>query len=257
LKKVNAVEFDPLDYLAVFNVLKEICKKEKVDYDEATLKTLARQVDGDLRAAINDIQSLSLQKEKITMKSLEVLGYRNKQESIQDALVKIFKVKNAEVAKDALNSVHEDLDQVMLWVDHNLPKEYTKPESLARAYDKLSRADVFRGRIRRWQHWRFLAYVNVLISAGVAVSKDERNKDAIVYERTKRLLKIWMAKQKYAKREAIASKIAAGTHCSTKYCVKHVVPYVKSIFQNNKEMADIIAEEFELDSDEVNWLKKI
>lgn len=251
LKISQAVAFTPLTYLEVSEILKQICHKENIQYDEMALKTLARQADGDLRGAINDLQSLG--REKITMQHLETIGFRNKEEAIEDALIKVFKVKDASVALRAFDNVQEDLDQIALWIDESLPKEYTDPVSLAAAYDTLSRADVFNGRIRRWQHWGFLVYVNALLSAGVAVAKTERNKEQISYQRTQRILKIWIAKQKYAKREGIAQKIAAKTHSSSTYCVQHVVPYVKQMFKN-KTMREQMISEFEFDADEVGWL---
>ncbi len=41
-----------------------------------------------------------------------------------------------------------------------------------RVNDCLSRADIFQRRIKRWQHWRFLVYVNALMTAGIALSKE-------------------------------------------------------------------------------------
>ncbi len=253
LKKVHAVAFPPLNYLIVTEILKKICTAEKITFDEAALKTLARQCDGDLRAAINDLQSLGT--EKITLEHINQLGFRNKQEAIEDALIKIFKVKDAAVALRAFDNVHEDLDQIAMWIDENLPKEYLDPQSLAQAYDLVSRADVFTGRIRRWQHWGFLVYVNALLSAGVAVSKMQRNKNPVMYQRTQRILKMWIAKQKYAKRFSIAEKIAAKNHVSSSYAIQHVVPYVKHIFRNNQAMREQMIAEFEFDADEVGWLQ--
>ena len=138
----------------------------------------------------------------------------------------------------------------------NLPEEYQKPEDLARAYDCLSRADVFNGRIRRWQHWRFLVYVNALISAGVAVAKDEKYKSFTSYKPTTRILKLWRANMKYQKRKSIASKIADKTHTSSKRALQDTLPYLSIIFRKNKKLAGQLAQEFELDKDEVEWLKK-
>lgn len=256
VKSAQVVSFAPLEYKDIYAILQQICAKEDIAYEETALKTVARQVAGDLRAAINDLQLLAVYKSKITLGMLDDLGYRNKQESITEALVKIFKIKDPIIARDALDNVQEDLDHVLLWIDENIPKEYMQQEALVRAYNALSRADVFRGRIHRWQHWGFLVYVHALLSAGVAVSKDERNKEPIRYEQTKRLLTLWIAKQKYAKREAIAEKIAVQSHCSTEYCVQNIIPHLKYIFQNNKEMGQEIVEEYELDPDEVAWLQK-
>ena len=247
----QTIAFPPLEYTEITKVLEHICKEENILYEEPALKTLARQSAGDLRAALNDLQSLG--KEKITMQRLETLGFRNKEESIQDALIKIFKVKDATVALRAFENVQEDLDQIALWIDENLPKEYLQPEALVAAYNAISRADVFKGRIRRWQHWGFLVYINALLSAGVAVAKTERNKEQISYQQTQRILKLWIAKQKYAKRQAIAQKIAAKTHSSERYCIQHVVPYVKYMFKN-PTMREQLLTEFEFDTDEASWL---
>ena len=126
--------------------------------------------------------------------------------------------------------------------------QYDKPEDLARAYDMLSRADVFRRRIKRWQHWRFLVYINALISGGVAVSKDEKYRKFVEYRPTGRILKMWWAKQKNMKKKAIAQKIAMHTHTSTKSMIKNV-DYFSVIFKNDKQMADAIAADLELDKD--------
>ena len=53
-KKAELLEFHALNYLSIYNVLKSIAKKEKIEYDDEALKCLARSVGGDLRAAIND-----------------------------------------------------------------------------------------------------------------------------------------------------------------------------------------------------------
>jgi len=252
-KKAEMVEFHSLQYITVFNVLKKICDTEKVSYDELTLKGLARRNSGDLRGAITDLQLLSTTG-KITKESLEELGGRRQLESMMQALVKVFKTTDCRVALGAFENVDEDMDKIFLWIDENLPKEYTKPKDLARAYDILSRADIMYGRIRRWQHWRYLSYVSELLTAGIALSKEERYDKFVQYSPTKRILKLWMAKQKNMKKKAIANKIALKTHSSSKDAVKQM-DYYKAMFKN-KEMGMRLADEFELDKDEVEWLKR-
>jgi len=262
-KKFNKVrsgsvmlEFATLDYLAVFNILKNICEKEKVDFDESALKMLARRSGGDLRGAINDLQSLSYGKKRITSEILDSLGERNRQESINQALLKVFKSTDPAVARRAFDSVNLNVDDVMFWVEYNCPREYKNPQDIARAFDALSRADVYRGRIRRRQHWRFLAYVFALMSAGVAVAKDAKYVGAIKYVQTTRLLKMWQAKMKYGLRKSVASKIAETTHCSTRRALESSLPYLQQMFRNDFDIASQIAVELDLDEKEVEWLKK-
>ena len=247
------IQLNELNELIILNVLKKICNDEKIKFNEIALKNLAEISKGDLRAAINDLQSISESKKQIDERDLEFLGDREKKESIFIALKLIFKDKKLDVILNALNNTDLDLDECFLWLDENLPLEY-KGEELEKAYDVLAKADVFRGRIRRQQHYRFLIYQNVLMTAGIALSKRYPNKSFINYKRTQRILKLWIANQKYAKRKAIAEKIAKLTHTSTKKAIKDTLPYFKIIFSNRK--ADNLIKELDLNEEEVEWLSK-
>jgi len=250
------VEFLPLDYLSIFEILKKICNEEKIRHEDDVLKGLARRAGSDARAAINDLQTLAMEVKELTKQSLDELGERNKLDSMINALFKIFKTTDPKVAITAFDTVEENLDQQFLWIDENLPREYTKAEDLARAYDKLSKADVFNRRIKRWQHWRFLVYINALITAGIAVSKKEKYKNYVQYKPTGRLLKLWWAKQKAMKKKAIAEKIAEKTHTSAKYALKNTLPYLQVAFKKNKNFRNGLVQELDLSEEEIEWLMK-
>ena len=255
-RKTEMIEFDPLDYLAIFEILKNICKEEKIKYEDIILKGLARRAGNDARAAINDLETLTIEAKELTKKSLEELGERNQQDSILNALFKIFKTTDPKIAISAFDNVKENLDEQLLWLDENLPREYIKPQDLAKAYDKLSKADVFNRRIKRGQHWRFLVYINALITAGIAVSKKEKYKHHVQYKPTGKLLKLWWAKQKSMKKKAIAERIAERTHTSTKEALKNTLPYIQTAFKKNKNFREQLTNELDLSMEEVEWLKK-
>ena len=255
-RRAEMIEFIPLDYLSIFEILKNICSKEEIKYEEEILKGLARRAGNDARAAINDLQTLSMEAKELTKESLEELGERNKLDSMINALIKIFKSTDPKVAITAFDTVEENLDQQLLWLDENLPKEYIKPEDLAKAYDKLSKADVFNRRIRRWQHWRFLVYINALITAGIAVSKKEKYRHYVQYKPTGKLLKLWWAKQKSMKKKAIAGKIAEKTHTSAKQALKNTLPYLQIAFRKNQNFREQLTEELDLSMEEAEWLRK-
>ncbi len=253
-KECELIEYQTLAYTSIFNCLKAICEKEDVQFDETLLKSLARKADGDLRAGINDLQMLTHATKLLRKEDLELISDRNKTESMFSALMKIFKTTDLGVSKTAFENVAEDVDEIFLWLDENLPKEYVKPDDLVRAYDHLSRADVYRGRIRRWQHWRFTVYILTLLSSGVALSKSEKYKGFVQYTPTKRILKLWQANMKYAKRKAIAAKIAAKTHSSSRRVIQDTLPYVQTMMKKNKSYYDLFTREFDLDQEEVGWM---
>ena len=249
--KSELVQFKALETNDIFEILKRIADKEKIKYSSRGLKILARRNAGDARAAINDLQILTANK-CLEKKAIDELSERNRTDNMLNALVKIFKSTDINIAASAFDNVEEDFDQRFLWLDENLPKEYTKPKDLARAYDKLSKADVFRGRIRRWQHWRYLVYINDLLTAGIAVSKDKKNKEFVRYKPTGRILKLWWAKQKNMKKKAIAEKIAKRTHTNTKEMIKNI-DNLKIMFKN-KDFANKLIKELDLNREEVEWL---
>jgi len=244
------VEFQAIQPSAISSVLQNICEKESVNTEPLAIAGIAHRSGGDLRAAINDTQALAHLK-KISKEDLSSLGERNKEESMFNALIKILKNSDAKIAVEAFEHVDEDFDHCMLWLEENIPKEYSGRD-LSQAFEHMSRADVFKGRIQRWQHWRFLVYIKELITAGVASAKSERSKAFVKYSPPQRLLKIWRAKMKYAKRNSIAEKIAQKTHCSSAKSLSSFLPYL----QPKTETGQQIIKELELDEEEIEWLNK-
>ena len=137
-------------------------------------------------------------------------------------------------------------------MDENLPKEYLDSRSLAKAYEYISRADVFQGRIKRQQHWRFLAYIKDLLTAGISSAKVGKNPAFVPYRQTLRFLQQWQANQKWARKKDIAKKLAWATHTSTKVA-RQQVPYLQAIFR--KSPAENMVKELNLSDEEVEWLR--
>jgi len=255
-KKCRMIEFEILKPASISRVLKNICLNENILCNDSVIDSLARMSGGDCRAAVNDLQMLAEGKKELEKKDLETLSSRERKETIINALLKVLKTTDANIAITAYENLDEDYDKIMLWLDENIPMEYSRPADLARAYDYLSKADIMNRRIKRWQHWRFLVYINAYLSAGVAVSKDEKYNKFVSYRPTMRILKIWQANMRHLKRKEIAEKIAMKTHASHKAVVRDVVPYIRFIFKNNKDLAAGMAGEFGFNEEEVEWLGK-
>jgi len=249
LKKISLeIEFHKLQYKTIAHGLQWVCEQENIKFDEKAINSLSRQVDGDMRAALLDLHQVG---KNLTFNDVLSFSDRKRTESIMNALMIIFKSSSVDNALLALDDLDLDLNEIFLWLDENLPKEYTKPAALAKAYEALSRADVFNGRIRKRQHWRFLVYINNLLTAGISSAKDEKNPSFVKYSPTMRLLKIWQANMKYAKKKDIAVKYAKATHTSTKVALEQL-PYLQVIFKKGNLN---LAAELDLTAEEVDWLR--
>jgi replication factor C large subunit len=147
------------------------------------------------------------------------------------------------------DEVNMPIDQVFLWVEENIPLEYSGQE-LAKAFDALSIADVFRGRIYRQQHWRFMVYEYFLLSGGIAAAKKTNRGGWTSYKKPSRILKIWLQNQRAAKKKTICQKYARYCHISTKQAMKDFL-LVRKIL-----MGDGVRQLLKLSKDEIDYLDK-
>jgi hypothetical protein len=67
---------------------------------------------------------------------------------------------------------------------------------------------------------------------------------------------MWWAKQKNMKKKAIAAKIAEKTHSSVKDIITSTMPYMLFAFNKDKEFQRRFIDEFQLDEEEVEWMRK-
>ena len=175
LRKVSRlIEFISIPPQTIVTLLQQICQQEQIQASEDLLKKIARKANGDLRSAILDLESIGRGKQQITAADVDVLDDRLREQSMTDALRLVFKSTKPKEILHAFERVDADLSEVQLWIEENLPREYTG-QDLYQGFTALSKADVFNGRILRWQHWRFLVYINALLTAGIALSKQEKN----------------------------------------------------------------------------------
>jgi len=246
-QKSELVQFKEVDYKMVLSILVDVCQKENIFVANDVLTSISIKARGDVRAALNDLQSLSKMDEKTLVKEV---GDRNKELSIFNALQYVF--KNAQLDSKMLtiyDEVNLSVDDIFLWIEENIPYEYQGTE-LFKAFDALSKADVFRGRIYRQQHWRFLVYENFLLGAGIAAAKKYNRTGWTSYKKPSRILKIWMQNQRAAKKKTICEKYAKACHLSIRGAMKDFL-IIRQILQNNK-----IRQELKLSEEETDFLDK-
>ncbi len=168
------VDFYKLRKASLINRLLEICEKEGIETDAATMDVIADNANGDLRSAIKDLQAMGMGREELRVKDLLALSYRDKDESIFDLLALIFKSDKTDLIREKTRSVDETPDNLLLWVDENLPKQSEKKEDLARGIYALSRADIFLSRVWKRQNYALWSYASQMMTEGVALAKEEK-----------------------------------------------------------------------------------
>ena len=259
LRKASVmVEFRQLTAAHVKEMLAKAAAAENVAVEDDALMTLANRSAGDLRGAITDLQLLCAGTKRLTKEMVNELSERNRVEEMESALVRVFRTTDPLIAAEAFEKVEEQPEDCFAWIDENLPNEYRNPEDLAAAYEALSKADVFRGRIMNRQHWRLLSYYVQLMSIGTAIAKERKYDGPASYKQPNRGLKIFVARSRHQRKLDIAAKIAEKLHSPKPAVLSDTLPYLKLIFSNEKDKANVdkMAAELGLEQEEVEWLTR-
>lgn len=243
-RKSEIVQLREINYRITKDILIGILRKEGKFLDIDLLTKIAINSRGDLRAAINDLQT-----ESGAGDSKVSVNERNKETDIFNALRLIFKGKPTNETLKVFDSVNMPIDEIMLWLEKNIPAEYQN-EELARAFELLSKTDIFKRRIYRQQYWRFLIYENFFLSYGISASKKETKSGFTTYKKPDRILRIWMNNQKTEKKKSIAKKYARYVHVGEKRAMNEfpvIIPFLKN---------PQIQKELKLSEEEIEYLRK-
>ncbi len=225
-KYCKLVELRKLAISDIEKQLKKIVKKEKMKIERDALRELAKLAGGDLRAAMNDLESLS-HKKKITADDIQLLGKREKAITVYEALSKIFKADTVLEARRVIGTVDKPPDELFWWIESNVMREYSKAEELAAAFDALSIADVFRQRIRNTHNWRFLAYMIDFMAGGVAVARRKKYFKHVHYQYPTLIATLGRTKRMRKEQHEHLLGLAKQLHCSTRKVRTEFLPYLK------------------------------
>jgi len=234
-------------------LLKRICVDEGITADVKALRTIADRSKGDIRSAVNDLQSLAINRKQLDMDALDILGYRDRETVVFDALREVFKGKSLQASRDCLRDVDVPPETMLLWIDENLPREYLDTGDLAKGYEAVSLADVFFGRVQRRQYYDLWSYGCDLMSAGVSVAKTHN------YGNMQYAFPVWMKQLKSLQtprmtRDGVARKLGALTHASLRKTKEAFLPTFQMLFRNDTRFACKMITALDLSEGEVRYL---
>ncbi|HVL86404.1 MAG TPA: replication factor C large subunit [Candidatus Thermoplasmatota archaeon] len=248
------IRFQRLRKEAVAAVLREVAGAEGVEVDPGALSLLADRAGGDLRSAVKDLQALATGRARVTERDVPAMGLRDTRATVFDALGVIFKTTDAKEAKAAALDLEESPEDLILWVDENLPLEYRDPPDLVEGYAALSRADIQLGRARRRRAYSLWPYATELMTAGVAVAKARPYRSFQRYQFPRWLRILSASRGPRALRNAVAAKVGAATHSSSDLARQETVPALRTLCNADADFAVRVVRALELEEDEVEFL---
>ncbi|MFB6174544.1 MAG: replication factor C large subunit [Candidatus Nanohalobium sp.] len=248
--RAKSIELGSVHTNSIAAFLRDILEEEGIEYEDGVPKRIARQAGGQMRSAINDLEAVARGRDKVTKEDLDVIGQRDNRQEIFDSLKIIFKTKNLSNANQATENLEEDADTFLQWVRENVPREYKKTGDLSRAYNWLSKADVFNGRIRRRMNWKLLKYVYDFSTIGVALAKEEKYQGWTKYQYPSKIRQMGQSRASRQKLDSVSGKLGKKLHMS-KRDIKASLPMYAHLFDKRPE----IAESLDLDDEEVDFVE--
>ncbi|MFB6217131.1 MAG: hypothetical protein ABEJ72_09270, partial [Candidatus Aenigmatarchaeota archaeon] len=188
-------------------------------------------------------------------KDLELLGYRNREEEIFEVLKVVFKTMTAKTAVDMLKNTEKDPDEIFWWIEENVPNEYKKKGDVARAFEQLSVADLFRARVRRRQNWALKKYMSDIMSGGVALSKEQKYSGFTKYKPPQRLRRYGRSKGKRNRMDDIHDKIGDYLHVSSSKMKLEYFPLLKVMFDNQEGSREDFKQRFDLNDEDIELIQ--
>ncbi|HIH89603.1 TPA: AAA family ATPase, partial [Candidatus Bathyarchaeota archaeon] len=165
--KTIAIEFKPVPTMDVYAKLERIAKELKLDAPPDALDALAVHSTGDLRSAINDLETIARGKGAVTVEDVEKLSVRDRQDYTPAIVLNIFSAKTLWEARKSINQAYIDHEELFDWIYENLPLILDDKRDLAEGLDALSRADIYAKRARI-SSYRLQKYMFNAMTGGVA-----------------------------------------------------------------------------------------
>ncbi len=244
------IQFRAILGSSIVKVLKRICSAENVKCAPDALMKIAERTN-DLRSAINDLQAAAIGGEEVTLADVAT-GERDVPESIFKAMGLVFRGDDVGKALKAVRELDESPEDLVGWVDENLPREY-RDDDLERGFDALSRADMFLGRVRRRQDYGMWRYASFMMVAGVNRARKHRYGGYTRYSAPTYWQKLGRTKSSRTVRDSLAAKIGKHCHASKREARALYIPLLRTLFPDEASAVGLAAR-LKLEEDEIAFL---
>ena len=252
--KVMTLAFTKPRSTQIVKVLKAIAKSEGFSISEDALTKLAERSGGDVRSAINDLQSLAQGRDQVQFKDISALGDRDVSSTVFKSLATVFHTGNCQRSREAFMNLDEDPDMLILWVEQNITNSYREPKDVWAAYEALSRADIFLGRVRRKQYYGLWGYANDMMTCGVSLAKTREYRGFAKYQFPTWLSKMSRSKSFRDARDGFAEALGRHTHTSSSTALQGQLSFFRQLYTTDREFRLAMTKRLNLTEEQVGFL---
>ncbi len=244
-QKSKVIRFKPVTEDVLFIYLRHIAEKEEIDAPSQILKEIAERSRGDVRYALNLLQTLVGWRSPTEEKDRQFL-------KDSDALYEILNAPSMEKAIQGLRQLDaQPRDKVRYFFDTVAAAKNLSIEEKAEALDKIAKADLLLGEITQKQSWRLLRYVDRFLADSV-LSKNLKFSDSSIPWNLK--LSIWNDGRVI---KGMGEQLSEKFHVSKSTLASFYLPYIARYFKDRPDLLSRFLEENNLGDSEQRVILKI
>lgn len=253
-RNCRVIAFERIKAGTIFRVLRRISEEQGLAIENTALIALAKNAQGDLRSAINDLQALAMTAQSGDRISEEeiVTGGRDHEEDIFSVLRLLFssEEKGLQEVLTAFYNLDKTPEESIPWVYKNFTYNYDDARFL-HGLEYLSRADLFLGRVRQRENYKFWRYASGLMAGSMLSAqamKSSRGPDGSTpgpryfkspWQRAR--LPDEAERASGPMDEEIAAKIARYVKVPRSHALSFIFPFLPIFFEEDRKAAEIAA----------------
>jgi DNA polymerase III delta prime subunit len=228
---VVRIRFLPLHDEVVRSHLNRVAASEHLRVSDEVVRLIARQVRGDLRAALNDLEVASALPPQVPPE--EVLGWRDVEGNLYDATSLFLGEPRFFRSVEVMDRTSTSPDELLPWIEENLASFAGSPEGICRGFQRLAEAQVLLGRAQRQRIWSQWGFASEMMTGGVSVAIHSPNPSSSPRPRVEfpRFLgQMGSSRSRRGVRASLAGKVGRYAHLSIRKATEEVLPYLERAF---------------------------
>lgn len=250
------IEFEPSSPRSIVKLLEDICEEENVSYTTDALRKIANNANGDIRGAVSDLQAVTAHGTRDINEINVDIGTRDQKENMFSYLDFALKNGSSQEVHEHIRDVDETPDDIFQWVEDNITKEYS-PDELLQAYQALSRADKWLGRVYSSDYnYKYWKYATDELSAGVAAARIQSHSGWTRWGPPSYWRKLGSTSSKRSTRDDIATSMGEQLTVSTSTIRTEIFPYIRHLIHHCKPR-DVTVEltaALQLDASDISYV---
>ncbi|MCI4352932.1 MAG: AAA family ATPase [Thermoplasmata archaeon] len=259
---VARIPFWPVRDEDLKSVVRRVALTQRLQVSTAAAEAIVHRSRGDLRAALNDLDAISPLPPGGAQELL--LGARDVTSDFFDLTREILDSPRVFRSVEIRNRLDATPDDLLPWMEENLPRATRDPATRLAAYQPLAEADQLLSRARRFRTFGLWSYASELMSGGVSIALAQGGghaPDRIAFPQF--LGDMGRARTVRALRSSILSKAGRMLHISRRKAVDTALPFLAVAFRagpargahrRGTELARRLTAALELSAEEVAYL---